>query len=55
MSHNSRDKPAVRQLGEALKRRDLRAWLDEWELVPGRPWAETQDRPGAYLKDRSIW
>ncbi len=40
LSHNSRDKPAVRQLGEALKRRGLRVWLDEWELVPGRPWQE---------------
>ncbi|MCP4661703.1 MAG: SUMF1/EgtB/PvdO family nonheme iron enzyme, partial [bacterium] len=40
LSHNSRDKPAVRLLGEALKRRGLRVWLDEWELVPGRPWQE---------------
>ncbi|MCP4663031.1 MAG: protein kinase [bacterium] len=40
LSHNSRDKPAVRQLGEALKQRGLRIWLDDWELVPGRPWQE---------------
>ena len=40
LSHNSRDKPAVRALGEALRERGLRAWLDEWELVPGRPWQE---------------
>jgi hypothetical protein len=30
----------VRQLGEALKARGLRVWLDEWELVPGRSWQE---------------
>jgi nucleotide-binding universal stress UspA family protein len=40
LSHNSRDKPTVRQLAEALKARGLRVWLDEWELIPGRPWQE---------------
>jgi tetratricopeptide (TPR) repeat protein len=38
LSHNSRDKPAVRQIAQALKDRGLRVWLDEWELVPGRRW-----------------
>jgi len=37
LSHNSKDKPTVRQLAEALQRRGLKVWLDEWELVPGRP------------------
>lgn len=40
LSHNGRDKPTVRVLGEALRERGLRVWLDEWELVPGRPWQE---------------
>ena len=40
LSHNSSDKPAVRELGEALQRRGLKVWLDEWNLVPGRPWQE---------------
>ncbi|HEV7509428.1 MAG TPA: toll/interleukin-1 receptor domain-containing protein [Thermoanaerobaculia bacterium] len=40
LSHNSKDKPTVRQLGEDLKKRGLTVWLDEWELVPGRPWQE---------------
>ena len=39
LSHNSKDKPAVRQIAEALRdRRGLKVWLDEWELPPGRPW-----------------
>jgi hypothetical protein len=38
LSHNSKDKPAIRQLGEALRGRGFAVWLDEWELVPGRPW-----------------
>ncbi len=40
LSHNGRDKPTVRVVGEALRERGLRVWLDEWELVPGRPWQE---------------
>jgi len=40
LSHNSKDKPAVRALAEALRARRLKVWLDEWELVPGRPWQQ---------------
>ncbi len=40
LSHNSKDKRTVRQLAEALRRCGLNVWLDEWELVPGRPWQE---------------
>ncbi|WP_170113199.1 toll/interleukin-1 receptor domain-containing protein [Ahniella affigens] len=37
LSHNSKDKPAVRELAQALKADGLKVWYDEWELVPGRP------------------
>ncbi|MCX7110039.1 MAG: TIR domain-containing protein [Proteobacteria bacterium] len=40
LSHNSRDKRIVRELTKALESRDLRVWLDEEQLVPGRPWQE---------------
>lgn len=40
LSHNSKDKPAVLALAEALRGRGLCVWLDVWELVPGRPWQE---------------
>lgn len=40
LSHNSKDKPAVREIAEALRERGLRPWLDEWELIPGRVWQE---------------
>jgi CHASE2 domain-containing sensor protein len=40
LSHNSKDKPAARQLAKALQARGLRVWLDEEQLVPGRPWQE---------------
>lgn len=38
LSHNSKDKPAVRQLVRELQDRGLQVWLDEEHLVPGRPW-----------------
>jgi hypothetical protein len=40
LSHNSKDKPTVRQLAQALQKRGLEVWLDEEQLVPGRPWQE---------------
>ena len=40
LSHNSKDKPAVVALATSLRDRAVRVWLDEWELVPGRPWQE---------------
>jgi nucleotide-binding universal stress UspA family protein len=40
LSHNSKDKVTVRQLAESLQARGIMVWLDEWELVPGRPWQD---------------
>ncbi|MHC4336737.1 MAG: toll/interleukin-1 receptor domain-containing protein, partial [Planctomycetota bacterium] len=40
LSHNSKNKPIVKTLAKELKKRGLKVWLDEWELVPGRPWQE---------------
>ena len=38
LSHNSRDKPAVRELAQRLAQHGIRVWLDEDQLIPGRPW-----------------
>lgn len=40
LSHNSKDKPTVLRLAKALRERGLRVWLDQWQLIPGRPWQE---------------
>ena len=40
LSHNSKDKPAVRELKRLLVACGLTAWLDEDELRPGMPWQE---------------
>lgn len=51
LSHNSKDKPAVRELAQALKADGLKVWYDEWELVPGRPIQEALE--AAMLRCRS--
>lgn len=40
LSHNSADKPTARRLAVALRERNMDVWLDESDLVPGRPWQE---------------
>ncbi len=40
LSHNSKNKPTVRELADALEARGLRVWLDERESVPGRRWQD---------------
>lgn len=44
LSYSRQDKPAVKQIGEALKTFGLAVWLDEWELQPGRPWQEEVEK-----------
>jgi len=44
LSHNSKDKPAVRELAEALRARGLEVWLDEWCLLPGQRWQEELEK-----------
>jgi tetratricopeptide (TPR) repeat protein len=38
LSHNTRDKPAVRALARDLRGRGVSVWLDEERLRPGVPW-----------------
>lgn len=38
LSHNSKDKPAVRMLNEKLQARGITTWLDEEQLRPGLKW-----------------
>ena len=40
LSHNSKDKPAVRELKLLLSTNGLAVWLDEDELQPGIPWQQ---------------
>lgn len=40
LAHNSADKPKVRAIAEQLKRRNLKPWLDEEQIAPGRSFQE---------------
>jgi len=42
LSHNSKDKSAVREIAELLRGRGIVPWLDVDELIPGRPWQEAR-------------
>jgi len=44
LCHSGHDKPLVRALARALRARNLRVWLDEWEIPPGAPWQEALER-----------
>ncbi|MBS1789998.1 MAG: TIR domain-containing protein [Acidobacteria bacterium] len=35
ISHSEKDKPAVRELAEQLRKDGLRVWFDDWEIKPG--------------------
>lgn len=38
LCHNSADKDRVRRIHKQLKARGMRSWIDEENLIPGRPW-----------------
>ena len=40
LCHNSIDKTIVRLIAQALEERNVRVWLDEEQLIPGRPWVD---------------
>ena len=44
----------MRQIGEALRDRGLKVWLDEWELVPGRPWQEAVEEILATVRSSAV-
>ena len=54
LSHNRRDKPLVRELYKTLIAYDLRPWLDEEELVPGRPWQDALEQIIATTKTAAV-
>ena len=54
LSHNSQDKPAVRQIAEALKDRGFEVWLDEWSLTPGRRWIRELEKALRTVKSVAV-
>lgn len=52
LSHNSKDKAAVRELKLLLSANGLAVWLDEDELQPGMPWQQLLE--AGIKKSRSV-
>ena len=42
-SYNSEDKPTVIRIAQQLKQKDIRVWLDQDELRPGKSWLQEVD------------
>jgi hypothetical protein len=54
LCHNSQDKDEVRELNERLKALSIRTWLDEEQLVPGRPWQDELEAQIASIRSTVI-
>jgi GTPase SAR1 family protein len=55
LCHNSKDKPAVKEIGERLKERGILPWLDEWELQPGEVWIDALDEIIGLVKTAAVF
>jgi hypothetical protein len=55
LCHASPDKPAAKHIGEQLKARGLLPWLDEWNLVPGRPWQDALEAVLGRIKAAAVF
>ena len=55
LCHNSQDKPAVRQIGERLKQRGLKPWIDVEQLRPGLPWQDALEEQIARIKAVAVF
>ena len=44
LSHNSQDKPVIREIARLLREQGLRPWLDEEQLIPGERWQDALAR-----------
>ncbi|MBW4632679.1 MAG: GUN4 domain-containing protein [Iphinoe sp. HA4291-MV1] len=52
--HNSQDKPLVRVIANELKRRGIKAWLDEEQIPPGRPFQDEIQQVIPLVKSAAI-
>jgi hypothetical protein len=55
LCHNGEDKPAVRSIAQQLRRQGILPWLDEDELIPGRPWQEELERQIGNIRAAAVF
>ena len=54
LCHNSQEKEAVRRLKQKLVKIGLRPWLDEEQLLPGRPWQEQLEKQVGEIRSAAV-
>ncbi len=55
LCHNSKDKPAVREICRQLKQHAIEPWLDEEQLRPGLPWQRLLDEQIGQIKAAAVF
>jgi GTPase SAR1 family protein len=55
LCHHSDDKPAIRQTARRLREHGILPWLDEAELIPGRPWQEELERQISHIRAAAVF
>ena len=55
LCHSSKDKPAVKSIGQRLKENGLLPWLDIWELPPGQPWQPLLERQIGSIRAAAVF
>ena len=55
LCHNSKDKLQVIAIGERLRERGIRPWLDVWEIRPGRRWQKELQRNIRAVKSAAVF
>jgi hypothetical protein len=55
LAHNSQDKAQVRAIANKLKRRGLKPWIDEEQILPGRPFQDVIQQAIQDVKSAAIF
>lgn len=55
LCHNSEDKPAVINIAKQLQARNIKPWLDEWEIRPGFDWQDILEQQIEQIQSAAIF
>ena len=55
LCHNSEDKPAVREIAQQLREKDIKPWLDEEQIRPGTSWQTALERQIENIKSAAVF
>ena len=55
LCHNAADKLAIRSIAQQLRNRGILPWLDEADLIPGRPWQDELERQIGNIRSAAVF